>query len=80
VAINRGTRDGIEIGHVLAVLRPGRASGRHHQPVFKVPMQLPDHRLGLLMVFRPFERVSPTRCCCRSPKASAVGDVVTNPY
>ncbi|MCK7493633.1 MAG: hypothetical protein MZW92_21585 [Comamonadaceae bacterium] len=29
VALNRGTRDGIERGHVLALWRAGRAGGRH---------------------------------------------------
>jgi hypothetical protein len=57
VALNRGRRDGLERGHVLALWRAGpaavdRTSGE------RTPMQLPDERDGLLFVFRVFERVS----------------------
>ncbi len=57
VAINRGTRDGIERGHVLAVLRDGqqvldRTNARPEA------IKLPDERHGLMFVFRTFDRVS----------------------
>ncbi|MBK1688300.1 peptidoglycan-binding protein [Rubrivivax gelatinosus] len=57
VALNKGRRDGLERGHVLALWRAGRAdfdttSGK------KTPIQLPDERHGLLFVFSVFERVS----------------------
>jgi LysM repeat protein len=57
VAINRGTRDGVERGHVLAVLRDGelavdRTNARPEA------IKLPDERHGLMFVFRTFERVS----------------------
>jgi hypothetical protein len=78
VTINRGTRDGIEIGHVLAVLKPGRTKVDTTSGV-SVPMQLPDHRLGLLMVFRPFERVS-YALLLQVTEGVGIGDLVTNPY
>ncbi|MBL8352417.1 MAG: LysM peptidoglycan-binding domain-containing protein [Burkholderiaceae bacterium] len=57
VAINRGARDGIERGHVLALWSAGvqRVDDTDGQ---RQPIQLPDERTGLLFVFRVFERVS----------------------
>jgi hypothetical protein len=57
VSINRGRRDGIERGHVLALWRAGAGATDATGPT-KVPMKLPDERHGLLFVFRTFERVS----------------------
>jgi LysM repeat protein len=58
VSINRGRRDGIERGHVLALWRSGKAALDATGPGRKVAMRLPDERHGLLFVFRTFERVS----------------------
>jgi hypothetical protein len=58
VAINKGARDGIERGHVLALWRAGRNEVDRTTPGVRTPMRLPDERHGLLFVFRTFERVS----------------------
>jgi hypothetical protein len=57
VAINRGRRDGLESGHVLAILRNGRRLSDSTDPA-RALIKLPDERNGLLMVFRTFERLS----------------------
>ncbi len=55
VAINLGTREGIEEGNVLRVLYH---SGTSKDPVTREEYRLPDEQAGLIMVFRTFERVS----------------------
>lgn len=57
VALNRGVKDGLERGHVLALWRAGaRAVDRTDGQ--RTPLRLPDERHGLLFVFRVFDRVS----------------------
>lgn len=58
VAINRGTEAGLELGHVLAINRAGRSINNPYSEQAKQPINLPDQRIGVLMVFRVFERVS----------------------
>jgi nucleoid-associated protein YgaU len=58
VVINKGRADGIESGHVLAILKTGEQRADRSQPGEHSTMKLPDERNGLLMVFRPFERMS----------------------
>ena len=57
VTINRGTRDGLEAGMVLAILKNG-ARVTDKQDEERPLLKLPNERNGLLMVFRPFERLS----------------------
>ncbi|MGH8475798.1 MAG: LysM peptidoglycan-binding domain-containing protein [Methylococcales bacterium] len=60
VAIDRGLEDGLEIGHVLAIYQSGariRNTVRGYRTFYK-SVTLPDERAGILMVFRPFNRVS----------------------
>jgi LysM repeat protein len=57
VALNRGARDGVERGHVLALWRTGdrrsaEIDGR------RTVLQLPNEQNGLLFVFSVFERTS----------------------
>jgi hypothetical protein len=57
VALNRGARDGVERGHVLALWRNG-ADAVDRTDGSRTAMKLPDERHGMLFVFRVFERVS----------------------
>jgi hypothetical protein len=57
VVINRGQRDNMERGHVLALMRAG-VPAVDNTSADKAAMRLPDERHGLLFVFRVFERVS----------------------
>jgi LysM domain len=59
VTIDRGSSDGLEEGHVLAIYRnrgvvpDPKAKKSDHQVI-----ALPAERMGLLMIFRTFDRVS----------------------
>ena len=53
VTLNKGARDGLEVGHVLAMYHKGeivKQSGKK--------FTLPDQRYGLVFVFRVFDKVS----------------------
>jgi nucleoid-associated protein YgaU len=60
ISINRGARDGIETGHVLAIYALG-GSVRDLSRAASAPdaqIKLPDERAGLAFVFRVFDRIS----------------------
>lgn len=58
VAISRGTADGLEAGHVLAILKAGPRIKDRSQRGEINNVQLPDERNGLMMVFRTFDHLS----------------------
>lgn len=64
VSINKGARDGVEVGHVLALYRSttltfDRSVGNYYMGGPKAePIELPEERYGLVFVFRTFDRVS----------------------
>jgi LysM repeat protein len=77
VVINKGLRDGIESGHVLAILQDG-ARLVDKTDATRPTLKLPDERNGLLMVFRPFEKLS-YALVLDITSGVKVGDRLTNP-
>jgi hypothetical protein len=75
VVINKGKREGVQIGNVLAVYQ----AGKH---VFDKTSQenviLPDTRVGLAMVFESFEKVS-YAIILKTSRPLEVFDLVKNP-
>ena len=57
VTLNKGSKDGVERGHVLALWRDGATQTDRTDPKL-VEIKLPDERHGVLFVFRVFDRVS----------------------
>ena len=57
VALNRGSNEGMERGHVLALWRDG-ASIIDRTDANRPTVKLPDERHGVLFVFRVFKRMS----------------------
>ena len=77
VSINRGTRDGIDNGLVLAIMTDGALVV--DKTDVKLPtLKLPDERNGLLMVFRTFEKLS-YALVLDITQGVKVGDKLTNP-
>jgi LysM repeat protein len=58
VTINKGERDGMEVGHLLATFTNGSTVRDRHNKRSSKPIKLPNERSGLVMVFKTFDRVS----------------------
>lgn len=58
VTLNLGKRDGLEVGHVLAIYRHGLTVPTINQEGRRVALKLPDERSGLLFVFRTFDKLA----------------------
>jgi len=75
VTLNRGLRDGLQDGNVLAVYKTGetvrdRITGEN--------VKIPDERAGLLMVFRTYEKLS-YGLVLQATRSLAIRDKVRNP-
>lgn len=75
VILNKGTRDGLEDGNVLAIDRIGE---RVRDQIEREWVQLPNERAGLLMVFRTYEKMS-YGLVLRATQPLKVMDRVHNP-
>ncbi|BBP73916.1 MULTISPECIES: LysM peptidoglycan-binding domain-containing protein [Pseudomonas] len=75
VTIDKGRRDGLAEGNVLAVYKTGETV---RDRVTGQPVKIPDERSGLLMVFRTYEKLS-YGLVLNATRSLAVLDKVRNP-
>lgn len=75
VMINRGDREGLQIGNVLAIYKKGEVV---RDRVKGGSVALPDERAGLLMVFRTFEKMS-FGLVLEADRPLSVKDKIRNP-
>ena len=75
VALNRGSRDGIETGHVMLVKKAG---DKVYDPVTKKKIRLPAEEAGRMMVFRVFDKMS-YALIMNATSPLSVGDLFESP-
>ncbi|KEF30381.1 MAG: LysM peptidoglycan-binding domain-containing protein [Gammaproteobacteria bacterium] len=75
VAINRGEREGLKSGNVMAVMKAGNMV---RDPITGETIELPSERAGLMMVFQVYDKMS-YGLILQATRPLAVGDKVTNP-
>jgi hypothetical protein len=78
IAVNRGKSQGMEVGHVIALHRPGATVIERKGDAASTPLTLPNERYGLAFVFRVFDRVSYALVMNVSKPVNAK-DIVQNP-
>lgn len=77
ITLNRGSRHGLEVGHVLALLDTG-ATITDRTSATRESIKLPDERIGEVFVFRVFDSVS-YALIMSTLRPVKVGDRVTPP-
>ena len=77
VSLNRGSNDGLEIGHVLALFR-NRVSQAIDSDGRRTQTPIPEDRYALAFVFRVFDRVA-YALVVDSSRPVIVGDAARNP-
>jgi hypothetical protein len=75
VVLNKGKRDGLEPGQVLAIYQTGELV---FDEIAQEHVRVPDVRAGLAMVFDPFEKAS-YAIVLKADRVLSVGDKVKNP-
>ena len=78
VIINKGKRDGLEPGNVLAIWAAGEEVRDVTPNAVSRSVQLPDERMGLAMVFKTYDRMS-YGLTMESEREIHVGDAVRSP-
>ena len=75
VSVNRGEREGLEAGNILAIFKRGEEVTDY---IAKEKINLPNEQAGLLMIFRAFEKMS-YGLVIKAERPLAVNDIVKNP-
>ncbi len=75
VVLNKGLRDGLEPGQVLAIYQTGELV---FDEIAQENVRIPDVRAGLVMVFEAFEKAS-YALVLKADRVLRVGDKVKNP-
>ncbi len=75
VAINRGDREGLQAGDTLAIYKRGDIT---KDRIANQRVRLPDERIGLLMVFYTYEKMS-FGLVMEADRQIDIGDLLTNP-
>jgi len=78
ITLNRGSSDGLEVGHVLALFRKQVSTSYDPQAGRRDTAALPEERYALVFVFRTFERVA-YALVMDSSKSVIIGDAARNP-
>lgn len=58
LVLNKGTNDGLEVGHILAIYRSAALVKQRAENGKKEQVELPEYRNGLAFVFRVMDRVA----------------------
>jgi nucleoid-associated protein YgaU len=75
VVLNRGKRENLNVGHVLAIYKRGEIV---KDRIADEDVALPEERAGLLMVFQSFDKLS-LALVMEADRALSVNDIVRNP-
>lgn len=78
VILNRGRRDGIELGNVLEVSRAGDMVRPAGSTDPRERIKLPDERYGIVFVFKVYDRLS-YALVMNTKRSVKVNDLVLNP-
>lgn len=77
ITLNLGSRQGMELGHVLAINRAGKVAAYRSGDQNK-EVKLPEERIGLALVFRIFDNVS-YALVMKSDLSIQINDTVVTP-
>lgn len=77
ITINLGSKQGLESGHVLALLRAGDVAA-YREGGKSLTVKLPEERIGLALVFRVFDNVS-YALVMKSDRSIKIDDAVETP-